>query len=217
MMTSSQPAVGNFQNSGRSFTALPDLRWAEECWHVSSHNGKKEEGRRRRAEKETTEAKNSRPTSGLHNQLEALKFYYFFFYYCSVSVNSTPFSLLSLHHRASQPIYSHHPSVKENPVCFLRKNCIRYSCRGGEVPQTPVRSVWPACFKSRTSLESLNRYSSTHWIKHSRPWKEKGALLIPIFLEPLGWRWLILEWFDWEHSRAPPRDGFQGRTWQKWD
>lgn len=68
---------------------------------------------RREEEKETTEAKNSCSTSGLHNQLEALAF--------SVSFNSTPFSLLSLHQAASQPIYSHHPSVKESPVCFLRK------------------------------------------------------------------------------------------------
>lgn len=134
-----------------------------------------------------------------------------FFYYCSASVKSTPFCLLALHQTAFQPISLRRPCPHERtPVCFLRK-----------VPPHPTQErrcnlksglQCPTCLR-----ESLNRSYSTREIK---PWRESwisGALLIPIFLEPLQWRWLILEWLDWEHSRAPPGDGFQGRTWRKWD
>lgn len=44
-----------------------------------------------------------------------------------------------------------------------------------------------------------------------------GVLLIPAFLELLHRRGLILETFRRELSGAPPGDGFQGRTGQKWD
>lgn len=87
-------------------------------WRVLACQQSQWKEERREEEKKTTEAKNSHPTLGLHNQWEAPAFFLFFFYYCSVSVNSTPFSF---HQTASQPIYSHHPSVKENPVCFPRK------------------------------------------------------------------------------------------------
>lgn len=75
---------------------------------------------RREEEKEATEAKNSRPTSGLHNQLEAPAF---FSYYCSVSVNLMPFSSLSSSdslstHLSASSLFERKPGVFSEETAF---------------------------------------------------------------------------------------------------